>query len=216
MCIISFYRDREQLILTHNRDEEIKRVASTGIEERTMFGKNFSAPIDQRANGTWIFSSETFLACALNGGRGATVHKSGNYRLSRGIVLLHLLKYDSVEDFIKSENLADIAPFTFFVYDRLAARSYKLFWDEVELTVKDYGTVNFVSHSSTTLYTSEQAAYNTEQLKSGEEWTAEQVLKKHYDLKMEDGQVVAGLATTSITQIIVKDQDRKMKYCQLY
>ena len=55
MCIVSFYRKKDEFVLTHNRDEEINRVSSNQIIESERFGKNFFSPIDERANGTWIF-----------------------------------------------------------------------------------------------------------------------------------------------------------------
>ncbi len=216
MCIVSFYRNNDQIVLTHNRDEEIKRLASTDVEEHVFLGKTYRAPVDQRAKGTWMFLSDQYMACILNGGKEKTIIKDAHYRLSRGIILLHLLKYNSVPEFIKAENLSAIAPFTIFVYDRIAQESYKLFWNEKELTVEEFGSENFISHSSTTLYTEAQAAYNTTQLENGLQWTPEEIYEKHFALKMEDGQVAPGLATTSITQIRVENNTGKMQYWQLF
>ena len=45
MCIISFYRNEDEFVLTHNRDEEINRSSSKEIVEQKRFGglKNFKA-----------------------------------------------------------------------------------------------------------------------------------------------------------------------------
>ena len=120
MCIISFYKQGDQVVLTHNRDEQISRLASLAIEERKWNDKPFYAPIDQSKNGTWIFYSEQYIACILNGGKDKPIHLKSSYEKSRGIVLLDLLKYDSVTDFVKNESLIGIAPFTIFVFERFS------------------------------------------------------------------------------------------------
>ena len=80
MCIVSFYRKKDEFVLTHNRDEEINRVSSNQIIESERFGKNFFSPIDERANGTWIFYSEQYIACILNGGIEKPIHFKEKYR----------------------------------------------------------------------------------------------------------------------------------------
>ena len=102
MCIISFYRNEDEFVLTHNRDEEINRSSSKEIVEQKRFDKTYFSPVDERANGTWIFYSEQYVACILNGGIEKPTLFKEKYRESRGIILLDLLKYNSVNEFIDS------------------------------------------------------------------------------------------------------------------
>ena len=152
MCIVSFYRKNDEFVLTHNRDEEINRVSSKEILEREYAGKKFFSPLDERANGTWIFHSEQYIACILNGGIEKPTVLKEKYRKSRGIILLDLLRYDSVNEFIATEILSDIAPFTIFVFERQNKNAYLLYWNEKDLIVDDVSSQAIVTWCSSTLY----------------------------------------------------------------
>lgn len=213
MCIISFYKQGDQVVLTHNRDEQISRLASLAIEERKWNNKTFYAPIDQSKNGTWIFYSEQYIACILNGGKDKPIHLKSSYEKSRGIVLLDLLKYDSVTDFVKNESLIGIAPFTIFVFERFFKKTFLLFWNENELEVKDLSSFNFVFRASTTLYSLDKMLELENIFHKFSKTSPEIVFDIHNSIKMKDGDVEIGKATTSITQIVAESTDITMKYC---
>ena len=216
MCIVSFYRKKDEFVLTHNRDEEINRVSSNQIIESERFGKNFFSPIDERANGTWIFYSEQYIACILNGGIEKPIHFKEKYRESRGIILLDLLKYNAVSEFVESENLADVAPFTIFVFERTTKNACLLFWNENKLSVKDDSQDKIVTWCSSTLYSPERRNEIDEIFNQNNELNSEEILELHDDLKMNKGDLYDFLATTSISQIIMNSLRIDMKYCQLF
>lgn len=216
MCIISFYRNEDEFVLTHNRDEEINRSSSKEIVEQKRFDKTYFSPVDERANGTWIFYSEQYIACILNGGIEKPTHFKKKYRESRGIILLDLLKYNSVNEFINSENLSEIAPFTIFVFERTTKNAYLLFWNENKLSVKDVSQEKIVTWCSSTLYSPERRNEIDEIFSQNSELNSEEILELHDDLKMNKGDLYDFLATTSISQIIMNSLRIDMKYCQLF
>ena len=216
MCIVSFYRKKDEFVLTHNRDEEINRVSSNQIIESERFGKNFFSPIDERANGTWIFYSEQYIACILNGGIEKPIHFKEKYRESRGIILLDLLKYNSVNEFIDSENLSEIAPFTIFVFERTTKNAYLLYWNEQDLLVKDVSNQEIVTWCSSTLYSSDRRETINQLFNQNTALNNDEIIQLHDQLKMNRGDLYDFLATTSISQIIAKDSEIDMKYCQFF
>lgn len=216
MCIVSFYRKKDEFVLTHNRDEEINRVSSNQIIESERFGKNFFSPIDERANGTWIFYSEQYIACILNGGIEKPIHFKEKYRESRGIILLDLLKYNAVSEFVESENLADVAPFTIFVFERTTKNAYLLYWNEQDLLVKDVSNQEIVTWCSSTLYSSDRRETINQLFNQNTALNNDEIIQLHDQLKMNRGDLYDFLATTSISQIIVKDSEIDMKYCQFF
>ena len=216
MCIVSFYRKKDEFVLTHNRDEEINRVSSNQIIESERFGKNFFSRIDERANGTWIFYSEQYIACILNGGIEKPIHFKEKYRESRGIILLDLLKYNAVSEFVESENLADVAPFTIFVFERTTKNAYLLYWNEQDLLVKDVSNQEIVTWCSSTLYSSDRRETINQLFNQNTALNNDEIIQLHDQLKMNRGDLYDFLATTSISQIIAKDSEIDMKYCQFF
>lgn len=213
MCIISFYKQNDQIILTHNRDEQISRIASLEIEKKKWNNKVFYAPIDQEKNGTWIFYSDEYIACILNGGKEKPISLKEMYVKSRGIVLLDLMKYASVKDYILNESFNNIAPFTIFVHERLSNKTYLLFWNEKEIEINDLSSTNFVFRASSTLYSFERMLELENIFHKFNKTSPEAIFDLHKSIMMKDGEVEKGKATTSITQISVNSSGINMKYC---
>ncbi len=215
MCIISFYKTNNKIILTHNRDEKISRIASLKIEERKWHNKIFYSPVDHLKNGTWIFYSEQYIACILNGGKEKPLALKNEYKKSRGIVLLDLMKYDSVHEYIDSESFEDIAPFTLFVHEIKSKKTFLLFWNEIKLEINDLTDVNFVFRASSTLYSPKRMHELENIFHKFNNPSSQAIFDLHQSIAMKDGDVEKGKATTSITQIIADASSTKMKYCPI-
>ena len=215
MCIVSFYHLNNQVVLTHSRDEAIDRKASSEIEEHILNDKKYYAPVDKLKNGTWIFYSEEYMACILNGGKTKPIELKSHYKKSRGIVLLSLLNYDNVQEFIAKENLEDIAPFTMFVYERKLKKSFLLFWDEKTLEVNELIDEKFIFRASSTLYSFNKMTELENIFPTFNTTSPEEIFNVHLQVKMNDGDVAIGKATTSITQIMANDSLTEMKYCPI-
>ena len=216
MCIISFYKKNDEIVLTHNRDEAINRVASLHIEERQWNDKKYFAPIDREKNGTWIFYNEDYVACILNGGKEKPQHLKTSYRKSRGIILLELMNYQSVEDFVENEELDDIAPFTIFVFERKSKKIYLLFWDGIQLEMNDLSDENFVFRASSTLYSTSMMQEIENKFPTFNTTSPIELFNFHQSIKMNNGDVESGKATTSITQIFANSSEISMKYCPFF
>ena len=216
MCIISFYKKENEFILTHNRDEEIGRQTSYEIVKQTMFDKTYYSPIDKRANGTWIFYSDEYVACILNGGESKPFFLKNRYKESRGIILLHLLKYNSVLEFTKNENFKEIAPFTIFIFERITKNTYLLHWNEKDLIIKDMTNKDIVTWCSSTIYSDKSRNRIANIFNKNNNLNPNHIQSLHYKMKMERGDLFDDLATTSISQIIMNNLRIDMKSCQLF
>ncbi|MBF0596617.1 NRDE family protein [Faecalibacter rhinopitheci] len=216
MCIISFYKQNDEIILTHNRDESIHRIASPSVEQKFWEGNEYYAPLDEEKKGTWIFYSENYIACILNGGKEKPVETKTNYKKSRGILLLDILKYNSVIEFCKAEDLTNIAPFTILVHEIKNKKTYLLFWDEKQLNCNDLSDVNFVFRCSSTLYSFNDMVKFEKKFPKFNNISPENIMKIHYSLMMKDGDIIKGKATTSITQIFATSTKISMKYCPFF
>jgi len=213
MCIISFFKQNDEVLLTHNRDESIYRSASFDVEERFWEGNIYFSPVDYEKDGTWIFHSEDYIACILNGGKKKPVSIKSSYRRSRGLILLDLMKYNSAEEFCDTENLSAIAAFTIFVYHRKKNKIHFIFWDETKLEINDLSDKNFVFRASSTLYSSEKMRDLENIFLKFNFSSSEDIFNLHHQIKMNDGEIESGKATTSITQIHAKAGKISMKYC---
>lgn len=215
MCIVSFYKVNNQVLLTHNRDESIHRPSSSVVEERIFGNQSYFSPVDQEKQGTWIFYSSQYVACILNGGKTKPAALKNEYKKSRGIVLLELLNYKSVEEFVQNQDLKGIAPFTIVVYDRKNEKTFLLFWDENTLEINDLTNQDFVFRASSTLYSLDKMIELEKKFPTFNTIRVDEIFKLHESVKMKDGDVEDGKATTSITQIFVEQELIRMKYCPL-
>ncbi|MBS7332731.1 MAG: NRDE family protein [Weeksellaceae bacterium] len=216
MCIISFFKENNQVLLTHNRDESISRKASLHVEKRIWEGKSYYAPVDQEKQGTWIFYNEDYIACLLNGGKVAPTCTRSDYKRSRGLVLLDVMKYPNVEEFVDKEDFNDIAPFTMLIYNVKNKNIHVLFWDEKQLEVNDLSDKNFVYRCSSTLYSPEKMNELQRLFPNFNEMSASEIFALHQSIQMKDGDIAPGKATTSITQIIADNSEISMKYCPFF
>lgn len=103
-------------VLTSNRDEAPGR-RTLPPRPYTVDGAELLFPKDELAGGTWVgASSRQRLICLLNG--GFVAHKRQvRYRMSRGIVVTHLLSAEDAITGIEQFNFNDIEPFTMVIAD---------------------------------------------------------------------------------------------------
>lgn len=118
MCTVTFIPlPDNNFILTSSRDVPYSR-------EKAIFPQYYSEgdvqmeyPKDGKAGGTWIgHSSRSRLICLLNG--GFQNHDSAeNYRKSRGIIVLDLLREEDINQALKQIDLENIEPFTLVIVE---------------------------------------------------------------------------------------------------
>lgn len=113
MCTVTYLpQSSNSFILTSNRDEDVARAIALPISKFIINEVHVYFPKDPKAGGTWIATgSNGFTVCLYNGAFEA--HKStGNYRKSRGLVLLDFFNYENQYDFIAKYDFTNIEPFS--------------------------------------------------------------------------------------------------------
>lgn len=118
MCTITYLPKKEgAFILTHSRDESIKRELSSPPIKRIIDGVKHLFPVDPVGMGTWIGISETGRTAALlNGGNKEHVHQPP-YRHSRGLVILDYFQYSGFHEFFNNYNFEGLEPFTLIIIE---------------------------------------------------------------------------------------------------
>ncbi len=130
MCTITFIPLKENdYILTSNRDEAPGR-ETVPPEIYVLNGVEMLFPKDEVAGGTWIGTSKkNRLVCLMNGGFIGHERK-GNYRMSRGLIVTHLLTVDNALSEIESFDFLGIEPFTIIMVEwGSSLKIYQLVWD---------------------------------------------------------------------------------------
>ncbi len=154
MCTVTFYKDLVgNPVLTSNRDEKIHRYTFVP-EVYKLAHINYIAPKDQKASGTWVaLDDKGTYYCLLNGGFKKHVSK-GNYRQSRGQIILDALQIDDFNTFYREYSFENIEPFTLIVYQNETL--YELVWDGMHKNVNILNANEPHIWSSATLYTQQE------------------------------------------------------------
>ncbi len=215
MCIVSIFSDNlGNFILTHNRDETILRPSSDGIQTHEIFSKSFTGPMDLVSGGTWIYYSENYAVCILNGAYEKHSHRPP-YRMSRGLVILQLLKYNSMDGFIDEVNLDGIEPFTMIMLNRNSDEKKILVWDEIQKYKEDVSEEKIIVRSSSPLYSIEEKSSHKQAFENLEKLDSQTIFQLQDELKMLENNKFPTVQTTSITQIIQNHQQIDLKFCPI-
>ncbi len=215
MCILSYIpKINGDFIITHSRDERIDRLSSKELLVETVHQVNVEFPMDMESKGTWILksndSNKNYITAILNGAFEKHERKLP-YRKSRGCIPFDLLDYSHPDTYVSSYNLKNIEPFTQFIL--FNNQPYLLVWDG---NTKHFNKLKkeFLVLSSSTLYNTFQKEKHANMISDSmiTDKSAENLADIHYALKMELGDVQPKIKTTSITQIIKKNNRIVMNY----
>lgn len=155
MCTVTYLPILNKgYLLTQNRDE--KRIRGKAHLPSIHHNDGWAAiyPTDADALGTWIVLSHTYSCSLLNGGF-TKHHPSPPYRHSRGQIILDLLSYTSISDFISQYNFTGLEPFTLVVVDHVNESLHELVWDNNKLYHQLKNPRQPHLWSSSTLYSSD-------------------------------------------------------------
>jgi hypothetical protein len=166
MCTVSFLPSGNQgFFLTSNRDEDIKRSIALPVSKYQHNGIDLYYPKDPKAGGTWIATGTNgFTLCLFNGAFNKHTPK-GNYKKSRGLVLLDFFNYQNQYEFIDQYDFKGIEPFSLiFVKHQLNKVGLcELKWDG-ELTYH-------INHDASLPHIwSSVTLYNKDVIKQREDW----------------------------------------------
>lgn len=158
MCTVTYLpQNNKGFILTSNRDEDIARQIALPVTKYVINNKSIYFPKDPNAGGTWIATgSNGFTVCLLNGAFKAHT-SSGNYKRSRGLVVLDFFNYTSQYDFIEQYDFSNIEPFTliFVKHSNNTISICELRWDGKKTHHTNYDASLPHIWSSVTLYSDE-------------------------------------------------------------
>ncbi|RLD26553.1 MAG: hypothetical protein DRI54_02615 [Bacteroidetes bacterium] len=225
MCTLTFVPTTNGVILTSNRDEHDSRGNTLFPVNKIINNKKVVFPQDPKAGGTWIAcSSDQSAAVLLNGAFKKHKHKPP-YRKSRGLVLLDLFKFKTLEDFNDSYDLKGIEPFTIVYFKKGEPSTLnELRWDGTIKYMAEFDVDHPHIWSSATLYSPkiilERQQWFAEMLET-KETSSEQLQHFHEfggnsdaknNFKMNRGK---GLRTISISQINITKQKIGFRYQNL-
>lgn len=221
MCTLTYLPlKNNQFIITTNRDESKARPSAIVPQIMQRESGNILCPIDGKAKGTWIATAETGVtACLLNGAFEKHI-STGNYRMSRGKVVMELFDDEEVGEFLNKYDLENIEPFTLVVLEKKPVLTLtELRWDGHKKYLKTLD--NSVPHlwASATLYPPEVIAkrkqWFAEWLVKKPEFTQENIIRFHKsagdgdpenDLVMHRGTVLSTISITSVLSSNMADQ----------
>lgn len=215
MCILSIqWKDKNNFILTHNRDEDGRKNYSLDFDEHEFFEEKVNCPLDGMSGGTWIFYSKKYVACVLNGGFDFHQPGRGSYRMSRGKLILELLKSHNLESYISSVNTTNIEPFTFVLIDTETSERVRFVWDGRE-KYSDKIEENVFVWSSSTLYTEEQKQDNRRILQNSidSESKPTEIISLHEEIRLRKHPFAKYVRTLSIGQIIMDKGQIDSSFC---
>lgn len=139
-------------VLTHSRDEKTSRPRALPPGTLQIGGQPVTFPKDPQGTGTWIAQSAGLTACLLNG--AFVAHQpSPPYRHSRGLIVLDVFDYVSIDSFMNHYALTGLEPFTLILAE--ADRLVEVRWNGRRVFISEKNPATPHIWSSATLYTAD-------------------------------------------------------------
>jgi len=222
MCTLTYVPTKNEIIITSNRDEHDSRGDTKFPVVKQINDLNVVFPQDPKAGGTWLaHASNQIVAVLLNGAFIKHQHRPP-YRKSRGLVLLDLFNYESIQEFNLHYDLNNIEPFTIVYFkNETVSQVLELRWDGEQKHLTELSAEIPHIWSSATLY-------SPEIILERRHWFSEMLALKnttpahlqHFhefggksnsmnNFKMDRGN---GLRTISISQINLGNQQNSFEY----
>ena len=153
MCTVSFYKSNNKIVITSNRDENIKRPDAIPNQKEEIDNLNFFFPKDPQSNGSWFIINNLGNAFVLlNGGEMKHVYNPP-YLKSRGLILKELSTSKNIIDHWNSMDLYKIEPFTIIAF--FQNKLFQLRWNGDHQSLRELNSEIPHIWSSSTLYSPE-------------------------------------------------------------
>ena len=218
MCTITYIPIKNGYIVTQNRDESPLREKAIFPIRKNINNQPILYPKDPEGSGSWFVSAKSGLTiCVMN----AVYHHdktSADFKHSRGLVPMHFLEFNSIENFVENYAFKGIQGFTLIVCSK--EKVDKIHWDE-----------NSVAHSSfepKPMIFQSNPLYNPDQKAKRKAWfedwldknNAANILNFHQEQKQDnlaesilmDRQIVR---TVSITQRAFSSISDEIRYAEV-
>lgn len=222
MCTVSFVRANGAVIITSNRDENIRRENAVKPAFYESKDKRIIFPKDPKAGGTWFAATDTGVVCVLLNGAFEKHIPAPPYRKSRGLVLLEIIEHEDPLGCFREIDLEHIEPFTLILYQ--PGLLCELRWNGNTKFEKQPGISGNYIWSSATLYSDEVIAHRQQLfeqfLLSEEPVTAMSIQAFHANDNgdAENGFIISrdtGLITFSITQAVIQHKEIQFLHADL-
>lgn len=153
MCTVSFLANDHSFFITSNRDEQIDRATPLQPHTATINNVQITFPKDPKAGGSWFVINEFGTVAVLLNGAFVKHHHLGNYRKSRGLILLEIASSSNPLKHFEQLDLVRIEPFTLILFEHF--RLMELRWDGKTKHEKELDIKQPHIYSSCTLYSTE-------------------------------------------------------------
>lgn len=223
MCTVSFFYSQGKVVITSNRDEKTIRELAIPPQHYLLQQKKLFFPKDAKAGGTWfVVDAHSNVGVLLNGAQYK--HESfGNYRKSRGLIVLDIMCGISPLAQWKVIELNAIEPFTFVLYEK--QQLFQLQWDGMQKSTTELDPTQPHIWSSATLYSNEirdlRKRWFTNYLSTQEAFEPEDLFHFHRFTEPDNnhhGLVInreENYKTVSITQVVLDKNRVQMEYADL-
>jgi hypothetical protein len=223
MCTVTYIPTVDGFCLTSNRDENSRRGRAQAPALYSAGTSEVIYPKDSEAGGSWVVLKEKGTAAVLLNGAFLKHLRTPPYRLSRGLVLLDIVRQPDPLEYLAAMNLEGIEPFTVVLYS--GEKLWDCRWDGKKKHI--HSLDQSVPHiwSSATLY--DQSIAN-QRRQWFENWlgTKEQVDPADivdFHQKAGNGDRRTSLVmnrddemyTVSVTSVVVKKKEARMFYHDL-
>lgn len=150
MCTVTYVPFYNGYFLTSNRDEKSTRNKAILPKEYLLDNVKLIYPKDGDAGGTWIVLKENGDSLCLLNGAFENFIDTGNYKISRGNVVLQIATENNLVAAFKNIELINTAPFTLIiVYEN---QLFECRWDGEKKYCKVLDNERAYIWSSATLY----------------------------------------------------------------
>ena len=222
MCTVSFFANSDSFIITSNRDEHIARPLAYEPREEIINNRKIIYPKDPKAGGSWFALNEDHVTTVLLNGAFRRHKIGGNYRKSRGLILLDIVSSKEPKDQLRVIELTDIEPFTIVLWQEPLLIEFR--WDGRRRYIKELDAEDYHIWSSTTLYSPEVIKYRSDLFDQfmnlpGKK-NNQNLLEFHAGNSgdQENGFVINrknGLKTFSITQAVIQEEQASLMHKDL-
>jgi hypothetical protein len=150
MCTVTYIPTNAGFHLTSNRDEHVGRGQAIAPREYDGGKTRLLYPKDPDKNGTWVVAKSNGDIVVLLNGAFVKHNRQSDYRKSRGLVLMDIIRAEFPDQFYKTIDLDDIEPFTVVLYT--AGTLYECRWDGRTKHISVLNNKKEYIWSSATLY----------------------------------------------------------------
>lgn len=207
MCTVTYFPLKNKIVLTSNRDEKPNRSAQEIHQEKGIF-----YPKDAIKNGTWFAVSESGNAIILLNGAFENHQRKAEYKKSRGLIVLDLIKEENIFKSIELIDLENIEPFTLVIFQENQLAEFR--WDGTEKHFKILDINRPHIWSSATLYDElarEKRKQILQEFLQNEKISEETIwdLHHHKTDDLQNGITIKRqntIQTISTTQLIISDK----------